>query len=103
MALMATYSISIGCVWYQRTINNSKHLPPSPWTLGRWGSWLNGIGWVYSVYVFFWCTWPNSNAVTLETMNWAPVMFGGVFALSLLYYAVRGRFVYKGPVALVRS
>jgi len=52
MALMATYSISIGCIWYQRTINKSEHLPVARWSLGRWGPWINGIGWVYSVYIF---------------------------------------------------
>lgn len=103
MALMATYSISIGCVWYQRTLNGGKHLPPAPWSLGRYGSWINGIGWLYSVYVFFWCTWPPLANPPLDTVNWAPVMFGGVLILSLVYYFVWGRRIYTGPVALVRS
>jgi len=42
--------------------------------------------------------WKEKGPDLKETINWAPVMFGGVFALSLFYYAVRGRFVYKGPV-----
>jgi amino acid transporter len=102
MALMATYAISIGCVWYQRTINGGQHLPPARWSLGKWGPWINGTGWVYCVYVFFWCTWPAQANPPLDGVNWAPLMFGGVFALSLIYYAVRGRHVYKGPVTLVR-
>jgi choline transport protein len=100
---MATYSISIGCVWYQRTLNGGQHLPTASWSLGKYGAWINGIAWVYSVFVFFWCAWPSQNAPPLEVVNWAPVMFGGVFILSLVYYAVRGRHVYKGPVSLVRS
>jgi amino acid transporter len=103
MALMATYSISIGCVWYQRTLGGGRHLPNAAWSLGRYGSWVNGVAWVYTVYVFFWCTWPPQKAPPLETVNWAPVMFGGVFAASLVYYWLWGRQVYNGPVSLVRE
>jgi choline transport protein len=103
MALMATYSISIGCVWYQRTVNGGKHLPPAPWSLGRYGSWINGIGFFYSIYVFFWCTWPGQAAPPASAINWGPVMFGGVFLLSMVYYVFWARHTYTGPVALVRS
>ena len=119
-ALMATYSISIGCVWYQRTINRGRHLPPARWSLGRWGSLINGIAFFYSVFVFIWCFFPPADQFTKETFNWGSVMFLGVFVLSLVslarsqseedlmlivqvYYAVRGRHTYKGPVVLVRS
>jgi choline transport protein len=102
-ALMATYSISIGCVWYQRTLGGGQHLPPAAWSLGKYGAWINGIAFVYSVQIFFWCFWPGSNNPTKETFNWAIVMFVGVFTLSLGYYMVKGRHVYTGPVALVRT
>lgn len=57
VALMATYVISIGCVlWRRMTIPES--LPPTKWSLGKWGVLVNGIGLTYAVYSFFWAFWP---------------------------------------------
>jgi choline transport protein len=103
MALMATYSLSIGCVLWQRTVNRGVNLPHARWSLGRFGVPVNAIAFIYSLFVFFWTGWPGAPDPTVQTFNWSPVMFGGVFVLSLFYYLVRGRKTYKGPVSLVRS
>jgi choline transport protein len=104
MALMATYNISIGCVLYQRVFNGGANLPYARWSLGRWGIIVNTIGFFYSLQVLFWVPWPSQggSALTLQNMNWASVMFVGVIAISLLYYAIWARHNYKGPVVLVR-
>ena len=34
-------------------------------------------------------------------MNWGIAMFGGIAAISLATYVVRGRKMYKGPVVHV--
>jgi choline transport protein len=103
MALMATYSISIGCVLYQRTIGGSQHLPVARWSLGRWGTPVNAIAFVYSNFILFWTGWPGAKDPTVETFNWSVVMFGGIGIISFVYYFVSGRKNYTGPVALVRS
>jgi choline transport protein len=100
---MATYSISIGCVLWQRTVNGGAHLPYARWSLGALGTPINGIAFVYSVYVFFWTGWPGAKDPTLQTFNWSSVMFGGVLLISMVYYIIWGRTHYKGPVVLVRS
>lgn len=53
--------------------------------------------------VFFWSAWPPQANPSLDNFNWAPVIFGGVFVLALIYYAVWGRHTYTGPVELVRD
>jgi choline transport protein len=103
MALMATYSISIGCVLYQRTLGGSKHLPIARWSLGKWGVPINTIAFVYSIFIFFWTGWPGAANPTVQTFNWSVVMFGGIAIISGLYYFFHGRHHYKGPVALVRE
>lgn len=103
MSLMATYSISIGCVLYQRTIGGSKHLPVAQWSLGKWGVPINTIAFLYSNFIFFWTGWPTVANPTVETFNWSVVMFGGITIFSGIYYALFGRKHYKGPVALVRQ
>lgn len=41
--------------------------------------------------------------IDLTTANWAPVLFVGVMALSMLLYFVRGRKVYDGLVVTVEG
>lgn len=50
-----------------------------------------------TIAVFF-SFWPPMNNVSAESMNYSVVGMGGVILLSLLYYLVRARKVYKGPV-----
>lgn len=102
VSLMITYTISIGCVMWRR-IALPETLPYARWSLGRWGVLVNAVALSYSLFAFFWCFWPNSTPVDLETFNWAVVMFLGVFVVCMIYYFVRGRQVYKGPVVLVEG
>jgi choline transport protein len=101
MALMATYSLSIGCVLYQRVSGRGDQLPLARWSLGRWGTPINAVAFVYSVFILFWTGWPGAKDVTTETFNWSSVMFVGIFIISLAFYAVIGRHQFKGPVVLV--
>jgi choline transport protein len=103
MALMATYSLSIGCVLYQRVIGRGDQLPLARWSLGRWGTPINAIAFVYSVFILFWTGWPGAKDVTTETFNWSSVMFVGIFIISLVFYAITGRHQFKGPVVLVKN
>ncbi|KIW01233.1 uncharacterized protein PV09_07276 [Verruconis gallopava] len=102
MALMATYSISIGCVLWARTFGE-KRLPPAQWSLGRWGAPINAIGFLYSLFCLFWTPWPTVKDPNATNFNWAIVMMGGIVVLSTVWYFVGGRKKYQGPVALVRD
>ena len=70
--------------------------------------------------MLFFYVWPLYNPVTAETMyvqpvghadssvsmltfsrNWSSAMFGGVFMIAGVYYLVKGRKTYSGPVVLV--
>jgi choline transport protein len=79
------------------------NLPPAQWSLGRYGIWINGVGFFYSFFVLFWAGWPSAKEITVETFNWSPVMFVGVFIFSVVYYIVWGHKTYAGPVVLVRQ
>lgn len=100
MALMTTYAISIGSMFWRRTISG---LPwyEGTWTLGRKGSFINGIAFLYCSYLVFWIAWPPAANPTAETMNWAIAMFGGVFIVSLIGFFFNKKYV--GPVTLVKE
>jgi len=118
VAQMATYSISITCVLYRR-ITAPHTLPKAQWGLGRWGIPVNAIGALYAWFAFFWAFWPQATPVAADSMvssslstsvsskymhtdccrqNYACLMFGSVVILSLVYFAVKARKTYAGPV-----
>ena len=73
-----------------------------PWHLaGAFGTINNAYACVYVIYVIFWSVWPPATPVSVGTMNYSIVVTGGVLILSAVWYVVRGRHVYKGPVVEV--
>jgi choline transport protein len=52
----------------------------------------------YMVFVIFWSVWPPATPVTAATMNYSVVVTGGVMLLSAIWYFVRAKHVYKGPL-----
>ncbi|KAH8586206.1 amino acid/polyamine transporter I [Bisporella sp. PMI_857] len=102
VALMLTYTVSIGCVLYRR-IKHPELLPKARWSLGKWGVPINACGLVYSIFAFFWCFWPESKEVTPEDMNWAPLMFGVLAIGSTIDFGVRARKAFRGPVVTTQG
>lgn len=72
-----------------------------------WGPWhLPGIIGIanniyaccYMIFVIFWSCWPPDTPVSAATMNYSVVVTGGVLILSTIWYFVRGKREYKGPL-----
>lgn len=101
MALAGTYEISLLALIWRRLFG--KRLPPAPWSLGRWGLPVNIAGSLYGLYLLAFSAMPGIYPVTAQDFNWAPVMFGGVIILSMIYYLVWARKIYRGPVVLVQQ
>ena len=101
LALMATYAISIGSIALKRM--RGQELPQSRWSLGKLGLPINVFAFLYSCFAMIWVCFPVTTPVSSESMNYAIVMFSGVFAIALVFYFVQGRHVYKGPVVYVQS
>ncbi|KAJ5550591.1 choline transport protein [Penicillium sp. DV-2018c] len=68
------------------------HLP------GIWGILVNTFALIYMTIAVFFSFWPPSWVVTVQTMNFSVVGTVGVIVLSLVYYAIRARKVYDGPI-----
>jgi choline transport protein len=70
-----------------------------PWHIpGILGIINNGYACVYMVFVIFWSVWPAETPVTANTMNYSVVVTGGVLILSGIWYWVRARKEYHGPI-----
>lgn len=100
---MLTYCISIGSIFYQRLIGQGDKLPPAQWSLGRYGIWINGFGFFYCSFIFFWSGWPANSEFDPLTFNWASPMFGAVLLFAVVYYHIYGRNSYRAPVLLVKQ
>ncbi|KAK4983107.1 hypothetical protein LTR50_007416 [Elasticomyces elasticus] len=100
--LFASYLIAIGCVLTKRL--RGGQFPPTKFDLGYWGgNIVNIIAICFLVLAFvmlFFPAVPNPNAAS---MNWAILIFGVIVVFSLVYYYVKGRQEYEGPVEYIRK
>jgi choline transport protein len=95
-----SYIIPFSLFLYKR-IRYPETVPPGPWSLGRWGVWVNGFALLWSILVLFFSFWPTSVPVTPVSMNWSVVLWSGVVLFALGFWAIHGRKVYRGPVVEV--
>lgn len=102
VALLQCYCLSVGCLLWRR-IMRPETLPPSPFSLGKFGIPINMMAVTYSLWAFFWSFWPQLYPVTLDGFNWAAVIFGGVLLVAIVFYIFKGRHVYAGPVELIEK
>ena len=65
------------------------------------GTLINGYAIIYISIVIFFSFWPSTMDPTVETMNWSILAIGGSVFLAIIYYVVRARHVYKGPIVEV--
>jgi choline transport protein len=56
---------------------------------------------VYLVVLWFFSFWPGSVEVTVQSMNFSSVTFGGTVLFAVVWYYVRGRKTYVGPIVEV--
>ena len=59
---------------------------------------VNTFACAYLVTMVFFSFWPTTRLVTAKDMNYAVLVTGAIVILSLTYYVVWARKVYKGPV-----
>ena len=100
-AASMTYIIGIGSVLWRRLFG--KPLPYARWSLGRFGAPINIISLLFLIQYVVIAYFPVFRQVTAKTMNWGVAMFGGAALVSILYYLVWGRKVYRGPVVHLRE
>lgn len=98
---MSTYAISIGSIALKRLCG--QKLPRCRWSLGWMGLPINLFAFVYSCWAMLWVCFPVTTPVSADSMNYAIVMFTGVFIIALVTYVVQGRHVYAGPVVYVEN
>lgn len=100
-ALLSSYICSIGCMIWRRW--TGAPLLPSHFSLGRWGLAINIASEVFLIFSFIFAFFPVSPNPDVAIMNWNILMYGVVIIGSVLYYFLKGRHHYVGPVEYVRK
>ena len=83
---------------HKRLTTPASEIAWGPFQLGRFGLPINIAAIVYTVIGIFFSFFPASAEVTPLTMNWSVLVFGAAMIFSLVFWAVHGRKVYRGPV-----
>lgn len=101
-SIMQCFCFSISCVLWRR-IYHPETLPHARFSLGKFGIPINAVAIVVVVWSFFWAFWPQEYPVTPSGFNWSVAIFVPTIIVSLIYYFVKGRHEYDGPVVLVEG
>jgi amino acid transporter len=100
-ALLASYVITIGCVLLHRL--QGRPLPPSNFSLGKWGLLCNIIAIVYVLPIFIFSFFPSAPKPTPGNMNWAAALVGGIVILATGFYVAWGQHIYSPPEETVED
>ncbi|TIA33117.1 amino acid transporter [Aureobasidium pullulans] len=91
---LASYLPPIALLAWKRW--TKQGLQMGRWHLGRFGLATNIAAIVWTTIVFLFSFWPTTSSVTLQTMNWAVLLWGGSFVLGCLLY-IRQRNWFRTP------
>ncbi|RYN36518.1 hypothetical protein AA0119_g4934 [Alternaria tenuissima] len=97
VALYISYLMPIVLIFYRRIARPSSLLY-GPFRLGKLGIAINLVSIVYTVYVSIFLLFPPYQPVTAQNMNYAPVVLGGVLILSAVWWFIKGKNEFVGPV-----
>jgi amino acid transporter len=94
IALDWSYVIPIFCkiMFHDRFV-------PGPWSLGKWGYWVNIWACLWTLFVSIIFVLPTLRPVTALNMNYASAFLGGIFVAAGIYWLVSGRHWYVGPIS----
>lgn len=81
-------------------IRGRKAVKNSPFSLGRFGPFINSVCIIWIVFAVVIFCMPVSLPVTASSMNYASVVFAGFAAISAIWYLVHARKNFKGPMMM---
>lgn len=94
---LGSYILPIGLLLYNR-ITRPLSINYGPFSLGRFGIATNTIAILWTVLVMVFSFFPAAIPVTLVTMNWSCLLWGGTMIFGLAFYIFYQRGRYNGPI-----
>lgn len=97
---VGSYIIAISCIFRKRLVG--EPLLSSQFSLGRAGVAINAIALCFLVLAFVFPFFPLNKNPAPAQMNWNVLVTGFTMAVAVVYYVIKGRKTYNGPVTYVR-
>ncbi|KAI2606192.1 putative GABA transporter [Hypoxylon fragiforme] len=109
-ALFSSYLLVCGLLLWRRTTgafqpyDSSEIMAPDNLIWGPWklpeplGVFNNVVACLYSILLLFWSFWPQTTPTTPENANWSILVWGAVVIFSIVWYMVRARHYFTGPI-----
>jgi choline transport protein len=94
--LFSSYLIPIILIAWRRV--SSEEVRWGPWKLGKLGFFINIFSICFLTISIVFSFFPPGIPVTLVSMNWSIVVFGGTVFLGWIFYIVQGSKNYNGPI-----
>lgn len=99
--IMTSYTVIIACLIYRRFDGNEW--PETKFSLGKLGLPINCAALAYLAVALTFVFFPAAPEPSAASMNWASLMFGNVLIISFVWYFLRAKHEYDGPVEYVRK
>ena len=96
ISLYFSYAFPCLCIFICRW--RGEEIPRSPWSLGRWGIWINGIAVAWGLYAIVWLCLPVVVPVDAASLNWSGPTMGFVIILAVVDWFLRGRYKFAVPL-----
>ena len=94
--LFSSYIISISLMIRKRL--SQEQIQFGPWSMGRVGLVVNVYALLYTIIVVVFSFFPPTLPVTAVSMNWSCVVYGGTVIFGLIFWVIRGRKQWDGPL-----
>ncbi|KAF2464360.1 amino acid transporter [Lindgomyces ingoldianus] len=101
VALITSYMTSVGCVTWRRL--RGLPLLESHFSMKKIGLAVNLLSLAFLALILVFCFFPPIPNPPASGMNWAIVVYAGVLGIAGVYYLLRARHTYNGPVEYVRK
>lgn len=98
---VGSYIVAIACILHKRV--KSESLLPSKFDLGRLGIPINVIALTFLSLAFVFPFFPLAPKPDAANMNWTVLITGFTMSVSLIYYFVKAKNTYLGPVEYVKQ
>ncbi|KAK5685706.1 hypothetical protein LTR17_027003 [Elasticomyces elasticus] len=100
--IMTSYVVIIACLGFYRHFDGNM-FPPTKFSLGKAGLFVNTLAFSYLLVALTFTFFPSVPKPRPAEMNWASLMYGFVLLFALVWYLVRAKTDYDGPVEYVRK
>lgn len=100
-ATYASYLIAAVVMLNYRLRHDERKIPYGPFKLGKWGVPITLYMICYTTQGVVFSFFPVYRHVTLETFNWASVVFVGTCIVALISWFAYSKGRYRGPIVEV--